>query len=64
MRAYGLKTMIYHVIIREPGMIKIMECPLDRIDVDNIKIIADTDSSLSFFDGINTYSFNNSNPYK
>lgn len=60
MRAYGLKTMIYHVIIREPGMIKIMECSLDRIDVDNIKIIADTDSSLSFFDGINTYSFNNS----
>ena len=32
MRAYGLKSMIYHVTIREPGLIRILECPLDRID--------------------------------
>ena len=60
MRAYGLKSMIYHVTIREPGLIRILECPLDRIDIDNIRILNDTDSSLSFTDGLNIYSFNNS----
>lgn len=52
--------MIYHVTIREPGKIRILECPLDRIDVDKIIVISETNSTLSFTDGLNDYSFNNS----
>lgn len=60
MRAYGLKSMIYHVTIREPGKIRILECPLDKIDIEHIRITSDTDTTLTFTDGINNYSFNNS----
>lgn len=60
MRAHGLKSMIYHVTIREPGKIRILECPLEKIDVDKITIISDTSPTLSFTDGMNNYSFNNS----
>lgn len=60
MRAHGLKSMIYHVTIREPGKIRILECPLERINVDKIQITSDTSATLSFTDGLNDYSFNNS----
>ena len=33
LRQYGLSKMIYHVTIREPGFIKILECPLEKIDI-------------------------------
>lgn len=60
MRAHGLKSMIYHVTFREPGKIRVLECPLERINVDKIKITSDTGATLSFTDGVNNYSFNNS----
>jgi len=59
-KQYGLSEMIYHVTIRERGCIKIFECPLERIDIDNLSVISENDKSIQFTDGKNCYSFNNS----
>lgn len=60
MRAYGLDNMIYHCTIREKGIIKIVECPLSSIDVENISDIKRRKNVITFTDGINRYSFNTS----
>lgn len=60
MRIYGLDTMIYHCIIREPNIIKICEYSMDLIDIKNIKNIKESNNrnTISFEDGENEYSFN------
>ncbi len=60
MRIYGLDTMIYHCIVREPNLIKICEQPMDIIDFDNIRNIETKSNGrvIYFEDGKNEYSFN------
>lgn len=60
MRIYGIKNMIYHCVVREPNLIKICECPMDVIDLANIKDIEikNKGNSIYFKDGKNEYSFN------
>ena len=58
LRTQGLSKMIYHCTLRDDGMIKIAECPLVPIDIENIQGIKATDSSISFNDGLNQYKFN------
>ncbi len=60
MRIYGLDTMIYHCIVREPNLIKVCESSMDMIDIDNIRNIKSKNngSAISFHDGKNEYSFN------
>jgi len=60
MRIYGIESMIYHCIVREPYLIKICECTMDIIDIPNIKnvITRNNGNTIYFEDGINEYSFN------
>lgn len=60
MRIYGLDTMIYHCIVREPNLIKVCESPMDTIDIPNIKNIESKNNGnvIYFDDGKNEYSFN------
>ncbi|MDD4343222.1 MAG: hypothetical protein PHH19_02495 [Eubacteriales bacterium] len=58
MRIYGLETMIYHCIIRDPNLIRIYECSMDLIDIKKIKNIHTNNNIISFEDSKNVYSFN------
>lgn len=60
MRIYGLDTMIYHCIVREPNLIRVCESPMDIIDISGIKNIQtkSNGSVICFEDGKNQYSFN------
>jgi len=60
MRIYGIDTMIYHCIVREPNLIRICESPMNLIDISNIRNIKEKNnkSTISFEDGKNEYSFN------
>lgn len=58
MRSYGLSDMIYHYTVREPGTIKVFEEKMNRIDVNNIVLLEETNKKISFTDGLETYDFN------
>ena len=58
MRIYGLKSMIYHCIIRDIGKIQVYECGMDLIDIDKIRNIKAGKNTISFIDSKNEYSFN------
>lgn len=55
---YGLEKMIYHCVIRSKNGFHFYEESMDKIDIDNIKILSDTDTSIIFEDGIHEYNFN------
>lgn len=57
LNAYGLKKMIYHCLVRDKKVIKILEFPLEKIDVNNLKIIKESKKSIQFTDGKSEYSF-------
>jgi hypothetical protein len=58
-RIYNLDTMIYHCIVREEGALRVYECPMDTIVIENIRNVnAGTKNTITFEDGINEYSFN------
>jgi len=54
---HGLEGSIYHCVLRESGKFKIFEESMDRVDIDNIKIVKVNKGSIVFKDGINEYSF-------
>lgn len=60
MRIYGLDQMIYHCIVRDHGLIKICEFPMDSIDIGKINnlVIKKNGSVIYFSDDKNEYSFN------
>lgn len=55
---YGLKKMIYHCVIRNKTGFHFYEEPMDKININNIKIINNSDTSIVFEDGIHEYNFN------
>jgi len=57
-RTYGINKAIYHCIARNNNSLKIFDTEYDLIDLHNIKIIKPRESSLSFTDNKNEYSFN------
>lgn len=57
MASQGLSEMIYHCILRKPGLIQIFECPLVPIDIDHLQIKEEKSTTITFTDGSNNYSF-------
>ncbi|MBU1198223.1 MAG: NgoFVII family restriction endonuclease [Nanoarchaeota archaeon] len=57
-RIYGLKSMIYHCIVRDATRIQVYECDMDLIYIKNIKSIKAGKNTINFNDSKNEYSFN------
>lgn len=57
-RLYETNMDIYHFVTRGDNIAYVVECPYIPINVENISIITQTDRSISFFDGQNTYLYN------
>lgn len=57
---YGIKKALYHCIARKHNKLIFFQTDYEKINVENIKKIKNTKSSLSFDDGINEYFFNHS----
>ena len=57
-RNYGINKMIYHLVTRDDSKFYVFETDMDTINIEKIKIIKNTDSSLKFKDDKNEYSFN------
>ena len=55
---YGLSKIIYHCVVRNKKGFHFYEEPMDKIDIQNIKVINISDKSLIFTDGIHEYNFN------
>ena len=60
-RTNGLSQMIYHCTIRDKGVIKIAECPLEPVDIGNIHNVqrgsGRSRNTITFTDGLNDYQF-------
>lgn len=59
-RTQNISEMIYHCTIRTPGEIRIIECPLESVVIENIHGIKRKKNVITFTDGVNKYSFNTS----
>ncbi|MDF2537158.1 MAG: hypothetical protein K0S76_179 [Herbinix sp.] len=59
---YGIDEMIYHIVKRVPGAMRIIEHAFDSIDLDNISVIDGRGNvnNTYFSDGRHTYHFSNS----
>lgn len=57
-RLYETELDIYHFITRDNNFLYIIESLYEKIDIDNIRDINKTDTSISFNDGKNNYLFN------
>lgn len=55
--AHGLERSIYHCVVRDTGKFKIIEEPMDLIDIPNIEITKKNKNSIRFTDGKHEYSF-------
>lgn len=54
---HKLKQSFYHCIVRDKGKFRIFEEPMDKININCIKIIKKDNKSIIFNDGKNDYSF-------
>ena len=57
---YDIANMYYHIIKREPNLMRIFECSFDPIETENIKILEGKKSganNIYFTDGKHTYHF-------
>lgn len=61
--SHGINEMLYHIVKRYPGLMKIMEHEFEEIDIEKIEIIRmpkSTENNVYFFDGKHRYHFNKS----
>lgn len=58
--AYGLKDLIYHCIVRNKDGFYLFEETMNFIDIDNIKLINESQHTYIFFDGKEEYKFDSS----
>lgn len=58
MATYGLDNIIYHCVIRNSNGFHFYEEKMKKIDIDNIKILKSSSTSIIFTDNINEYNFN------
>tara|TARA_R110001583_G_scaffold49303_1_gene154303 strand:+ start:1290 stop:2435 length:1146 start_codon:yes stop_codon:yes gene_type:complete len=56
--AYELDCAIYHCILRDEGVFKVFEEPMDLIRIDQIKLLNSKSSNIIFSDGLHEYNFN------
>lgn len=57
-RNYNINQMIYHLITRDKSKFYVIETPMDTIDVNKLKILDSSKTSVKFKDDKNEYSFN------
>lgn len=58
--AYGLRDLIYHCIIRNKNGFFLFEEPMNLIDIEKIKLVAESAHTYIFNDGIDEYKFDSS----
>lgn len=58
MKIYALEQMIYHCVTRTKGKMHVLETPMHFIDIDSIKVLEASKTSISFKDKYEEYSFN------
>ena len=58
--AYDVSENQYHIVGRLPGQLLLFNSPYDFVDLKTIKVLNDSDTSISFDDGKNNYTFNKS----
>lgn len=58
--AYGLNDLIYHCIVRNKNGFYLFEENMNFIDVDNIKLLSESQHTFIFTDGIEEYKFDSS----
>ena len=58
--AYGLNDLIYHCIVRNKNGFYLFEENMNFIDVDNIKLLSESQHTFIFTDGIEQYKFDSS----
>lgn len=58
--AFDVTETQYHIVGRMPGLLRIFNVPYEEVQLDKISHVKDTDTSITFDDGINEYSFNKS----
>ncbi len=56
-KTHWLESSLYHCIVRDSWVFKVFEEPMHKVDVDNIRNVKNTWSSIVFNDGISEYSF-------
>ena len=54
---YEINSLIYHCVIRDAGIIKIYEYPMDKIDINTLKITKQTKTGIFFQDNLNKYRY-------
>jgi len=59
-RAYGLNDLIYHCVTRADGKIFVYECDFRSIDLNRVRLISTSASTLVFSDGLEEYKFSRS----
>lgn len=59
---YGIDEMIYHIVKRVPGIMQIIECSFDYIDLNNITVLEErgNGNNTYFNDGNHVYHFSSS----
>ena len=57
-RNYNINQMIYHLITRDKSKFYVIETPMDTINMDKLKILDSSKTSVKFKDDKNEYSFN------
>ncbi len=57
-RLYNIQQSVYHIVARRKKELLLFETDYSIIDIDNIKSVKETDSSIQFDDGKNFYSYN------
>lgn len=57
---YNVNNALYHIVGRTEGMLRIFNTPYEEIDIDNITIEKDNETSCIFNDNKNLYSYNKS----
>lgn len=58
--AYGVERFLYHLILRTEGGFSIHEEPMERIDIDGIRVTRVADTSFDFTDGRHDYRYSRS----
>lgn len=58
-RLYGINVLKYHCVIRNEGVIRVFETPMELINIDKIKNIKmNKQNTITFSDNLNEYSIN------
>ncbi len=57
---YGVKKAHYHIVGRKEGLLRIFNTPYEKIELNNIHVTKDDETSIRFHDEKNEYTFNKS----